>query len=42
MKTYAGERRKTKRDKKAKGKYGKYKKGGRFRSTKIKESGKKD
>jgi len=33
-------RRKTKRDKKAKWKYGVYKKGGRFRASKVKEKGK--
>ncbi len=35
------EKRKSKRDKKKKKRYGVYKKGGKFRSTKIKE-GKKD
>jgi len=33
------ERRKTKRDKKQKKRYGVYKKGGKFRATKIKEGG---
>jgi hypothetical protein len=43
MKLSEGERRKTKRDKKAKVKYNKYKKGGRFRSSKVKEgSGKEE
>jgi hypothetical protein len=36
------DRRKTKRDKKAKARYNKYKKGGRFRATKIKETDNKD
>jgi len=34
------EKRKTKRDKKAKKRYGVYKKGGKFRSSKVKERAK--
>jgi hypothetical protein len=34
----SSENRKSKNDKKAKGRYNKYKKGGRFRSIKIKET----
>jgi len=34
------EKRKTKRDKKAKRRYGVYKKGGKFRSSKVKERAK--
>jgi len=35
-------RRKTKRDKKAKSTYNKYKKGGRFRATKVKVTNERD